>query len=584
MNRAITRFIRNLAGHSGGAQLAPGYRSALSFQRALAVGAIGWMLLGASTITHADDASSSSSSSLTTASSAERPAGVEAMIDLTTTAGVAAVNGAWRYSDASIVETSFRAPDSAGQPTGVAINTHDIVPHAGRADFDDAGWETIQPTTLSARRGTGRVSFNWYRIAVTIPTKIGTFDPSGASVWFVTRLDDYAEVWVDGELDRTYGQQGGSVVAGWNAPNRVLIGRHVKPGQTIQLAIFGMNGPISDAPTNYIFVREARLEFAAGLATPVAVEPHEVNVQVERDDPAIDAIVPPNAKLYKVAEGFQFTEGPIWLRDQQVLLFSDPNHNTIYRLHEGEPLTVFRDRSGYDGADIAEYGQPGSNGLTLDSQGRLTINEHGRHRVTRLEHDGSLTVLADRYEGKRLNSPNDLVYRSDGALYFTDPPFGLPRFFDDPRKELPFSGVYLWKSGRLRLLTRDLKGPNGIVFSPDEKYLYVSNWDPAAKTVTRYPVHRDGTVGRGEIFIDLTKQIAGEDALDGMKADVRGNLYLSAPGGVWIFDARGHHLGTITAPRPVHNFAWGGSDGRTLYLCARSALYRIDLQIPGIRP
>jgi gluconolactonase len=155
-------------------------------------------------------------------------------------------------------------------------------------------------------------------------------------------------------------------------------------------------------------------------------------------------------------------------------------------------LSVFRDKSGYDGADIAEYGQPGSNGLTLDRQGRLTINEHERHRVTRLERDGSLSVLAERYRGERLNSPNDLVYRSDGTLYFTDPPFGLPKFFDDPRKELPSSGVFSWRDGRLRLLTRELKGPNGIVFSPDEKYLYVSNWDPKAKTVTRYPVSRDG--------------------------------------------------------------------------------------------
>jgi len=272
------------------------------------------------------------------------------------------------------------------------------------------------------------------------------------------------------------------------------------------------------------------------------------------------------------------------VRDRDVLLFSDPNHNTIYQYMQSGTLSVFRDKSGYDAADIAEYLQPGSNGLTLDKQGRLTIDEQGRHRVSRLERDGTLTVLADSYEGKRLNSPNDLVYKSDGSLYFTDPPFGLPKFFDDPRKELPYSGVFRWKDGRLQLLTAELKGPNGIVFSPDEKYLYVSNWDPAAKTVTRYPVRRDGTIGRGEILIDLTPQIPGEEALDGMKADIKGNLYLSAPGGVWIFDPSGKHLGTVTAPHPVHNFAWGGKDARTLYLCARSALYRIDLLIPGIRP
>jgi gluconolactonase len=169
-------------------------------------------------------------------------------------------------------------------------------------------------------------------------------------------------------------------------------------------------------------------------------------------------------------------------------------------------------------------------------------------------------------------------------LYFTDPPFGLPKFYDDPRRELAYSGVYRWNRGSLQLLARNLEGPNGIAFSPDEKFLYVGNWDPAAKTVTRYPVHRDGRVGRGEVFIDLTQQVPGEEALDGIKVDVRGNLYLSAPGGVWIFNSAGKHLGTITAPKPVHNFAWGGADGKTLYLCARSALYRVPLLVEGVRP
>ena len=502
-----------------------------------------------------------------------------ATIDLTSDAGVAAVKGAWKYSDARIVEIPFRAPDAAGQPTGREWITNDIEPHAGPADFDDSHWQTVEPTSLAARRGTGRVSFNWYRINLTLPD-----NAAGSSVWFETRLDDYAEVWVDGEIGRQFGQSGGSVVAGWNAPNRLLIERNARPGQHIQLAIFGMNGPISDAPTNYIYLHEAKLQFLPGSEAPVAVTPHEVNIAVERDDPAIEAIVPANAKLFKIAEGFQFTEGPTWVRDRQALLFSDPNHNTIYEYADGKPLAVFREHSGYDGADIAQYGQPGSNGLTLDHDGRLTINEHGRHRVTRLERDGSLTVLAASFEGKRLNSPNDLVYKSDGSLYFTDPPFGLPKFFDDPRKELPYSGVFRWKSDRLQLLTSDLKGPNGIVFSPDERYLYVSNWDPAAKTVTRYRVQSDGGVGKGEVFIDLTQQIPGDEALDGMKADIKGNLYLSAPGGVWIFDSNGKHLGTIRAPKPVHNFAWGGDDGRTLYLCARSALYRVQLLIPGVRP
>jgi gluconolactonase len=229
-----------------------------------------------------------------------------------------------------------------------------------------------------------------------------------------------------------------------------------------------------------------------------------------------------------------------------------------------------------------QYFQPGSNGLTLDPQGRLTINEHGNRRVTRVEKDGKLTVLVDRFEGKRLNSPNDLVYRSDGTLFFTDPPFGLPKFYDDPRKELPYSGVFAIHKGQLKLLTIDLKGPNGIAFSPDEKHLYVGNWDVEKKVVMRYDVDPEGNLANGKVFFDMTSA-AGEDAIDGIKVDQHGNLFVSGPGGLWVISSAGKHLGTIKTPRHPHNMAWGGEDGKTLYLTAQSALYRMPLNIPGIR-
>jgi len=299
-------------------------------------------------------------------------------------------------------------------------------------------------------------------------------------------------------------------------------------------------------------------------------------------DPALDAIVPRDARIEKLAEGFLFTEGPIWVPDGY-LVFSDPNSNTIYRWSDTDGLSVFRTKSGYTGVDIAEYGQPGSNGLTLDREDRLTINEHGNRRVTRLEKNGSLTILADRYEGKRLNSPNDLVYRSDGSLYFTDPPFGLPKAFDDPRKETPFSGVYRWSNGQLQLLTTDMTGPNGLAFSPDEKYLYVGNWDEKKKIVMRYDVKPDGTLANGQVFFDMTSA-PGEDAIDGLKVDRLGNVYVSGPGGLWILSPAGKHLGTVVGPEHAHNFAWGDADGRTLYLTAQTGLYRIRLNIPGTRP
>ncbi len=506
----------------------------------------------------------------------------EATIDLATKAGAQLVRGEWRYSDTKIVEVDFKSAGADSQPTGAPNKAYDFTPHAGRPDFDDSKWEVIDPTILDRRRSAGKLAFNWYRIQITVPARVGNFDPAGSTLVFVTSIDDYAEIWVDGELPRAAGQSGGSVIKGWNAENRLIIGRDVKPGQKIQLAVFGINGPISNPPTNYIYMRYAKLEFHKVTGGPVAVTPQEVNVEVVRLDPAIDAIVSANPKIFKLAEGFQFTEGPIWMKNGD-FLFSDPNANMIYKYSAGGKLSVFKKNSGYSGKDVAEYFQPGSNGLTLDPQGRLTINEHGNHRVTRVEKDGRLTVLADRFEGKRLNSPNDLVYRSDGTLFFTDPPFGLPKFYDDPRKELPYSGVFALYKGQLKLVTTDLKGPNGIAFSPDEKYLYVGNWDPEKKIVMRYDVEAEGNLSNGKVFFDMTKA-PGEDAIDGIKIDQQGNLYVSGPGGLWIISPSGKHLGTIIAPKHPHNIAWGGNDGKTLYMTAQGTLYRMPLKIPGIRP
>ena len=504
----------------------------------------------------------------------------EASINLASKEGAQLVKGEWRYSDTKIVETDFRAAGPDGQPGETPNKAYDFTPHAGRADFNDSKWEVIDPTALDTRRSGGKLAFNWYRIKITVPERIGDFDPSGSTVIFSTSLDDYAEIWVDSEIARAAGQSGGSVIKGWNAENRLIIGRGVKPGQKIQLAIFGINGPISNPPTNYIYMKFAKLEFHKVPAGPVAVIPQEVNVEIVRIDPAIDAIVPANPKIFKLAEGFQFTEGPVWVHSGY-LVFSDPNANAIYKYNPADAkLSLFKTLSGYSGKDIGEYFQPGSNGLTLDPQDRLTINEHGNRRVTRTEKNGRLTVLADRYEGKRLNSPNDLVYRSDGTLFFTDPPFGLPRFYDDPRKELSYSGVFALYKGQLKLVSTDLKGPNGIAFSPDEKYLYIGNWDTEKKIVMRYEVAIDGSLSNGQIFFDMT-DAPGEDAIDGIKVDRRGNLYVSGPGGLWIISPEAKHLGTIVAPKHPHNMAWG-DDGKTLYLTAQGTLYRMPLKVAGV--
>lgn len=302
-----------------------------------------------------------------------------------------------------------------------------------------------------------------------------------------------------------------------------------------------------------------------------------------RLDPSLDALVPPDAVIEKLAGGFLFTEGPIWTR-QGYLLFSDIPANTMYKWtpSDGE-VTVFRKPSGYDGTDAPQGAFIGSNGMTLDHQGRLTICEHGNHRVTRLEEDGSLTVLCSHWDGKRLNSPNDVVYKSDGAMYFSDPPYGFMKLDDDPAKELTFNGVYRYKDGMLTLLHQQMTKPNGLAFTPDEKFLYVGNSDPAKKIWNRFPVLDDGTLGEPVLFADLTT--ATEPGLpDGMKLDKQGNLFCTGPGGTHVFNPEGKRLGLIAPPEIPANVHWGDEDGRTLYMTARTGLYRIKLSTTGIRP
>ena len=503
-----------------------------------------------------------------------------AVVDLATTEGAALVGATWRYRDANIVEAAHRAPGPDLKPSGPPNRTFDIAPQAGAAAFDDTGWEVIPASSLEQRRSSGRLSFGWYRLDLTIPERVGSLATTGTSAVFEIVLDDYSEVWVDGALPTVLGQSGAGLVRGWNAPNRVVVGRDLRPGQRIRIAVFGANGPLSAPPGNFIWIRSATLDFYPSADLGLASDTGGV---IRRLDPALDRIVARDAGIERLASGFQFTEGPVWHPDGY-LLFSDPNANTIYRRTTDGTISVFRTKSGYAGPDIGRYRQPGSNGLTLDAEGRLVINEHGRRRVVRLERNGVITVLADRYEGKRLNSPNDLVYKSDGALYFTDPPFGLPRVFDDAAKELPYSGVFRLAGGTLQRLVPDLTGPNGLAFSPDERFLYVSNWDTGRKVIMRYPVLLDGTLDDGEVFVDVTTSDPGEQAWDGVKVDQQGNVYAAGPGGIWVVSPDGRHLGTISPPETPANLAWGDADARTLYITARTSLYRVRLDVAGIRP
>lgn len=304
---------------------------------------------------------------------------------------------------------------------------------------------------------------------------------------------------------------------------------------------------------------------------------------VVRLDSRFDHLVPKDAVLERIADGFAWVEGPAWNRQGSYLLFSDIPNNAIMKWQDGVGVSLFLKPSGYTGTVPFEGREPGSNGLTFDSTGRLVLCEHGDRRIARLEPDGRRTTLIDRYQGKRLNSPNDLVFKSNGDLYFTDPPFGLPKAFDDPGKELDFQGVYrLSPNGALTLLTKEIKAPNGIAFSPDEKTLYITDVDPNRPAWLAYDVKEDGTITNGRVFFDSTPwKKPNYGGPDGLKLDREGNLFAARPGGINVFAPDGTHLGSIETGGATSNVAWG-DDGSVLYITAGTTIYRIALKTKGM--
>ena len=513
----------------------------------------------------------------------------DVVVDLRTSQGIKTVKTSWKYSDATIVDDQFGAPGPSSDdplllyPTGKKQATWNIEPKAGGKDYNDSNWETLDPTSLEERRCPGRLCFNWYRLNITIPQSIDGYNANGSTVYFEIVIDDYSEIWVNGKLDKTFGQSGNGMIKGFNARNRVLLTQNAIPGEQFQIAVLGINGPLADIPDNYIWIRSATLDFH---------KEYEVNKEwkdlgnVVVTQPQLNDIIDPGQKIEKLADGFQFIEGPVW-HPNGYLLFSDPNANVIYKYSpQTKNVEVYITKSGYTGTDIGKIHQPGSNGLTLDTNGQLYVAQHGNRQIIKHERKGPITVISSNFDGQRLNSPNDLVFKSDGTLYFTDPPYGLEKNYNDPKKETPFQGVYRVKDGKTELLSKEVGGPNGIAFSPDEKYLYVSNWDIRdvmnSKTLYRFPVKRDGTLGAKELFFEMNQTNEAE-ALDGVKVDLKGNVYASAPGGVWVLSPNGTLLGKIIGPERPANMAWG-DDGKTLYLAAHTGLYKIRTKIGGSMP
>jgi gluconolactonase len=339
---------------------------------------------------------------------------------------------------------------------------------------------------------------------------------------------------------------------------------------------------------------------AALLASTVALAQSASDQAVVRLDPALDALVSPDAKVELVKSGFGFTEGPVWVQQGRAgyLLFTDIPGNVIWKLNPQDgQASVYLYNAGFRGPDVwrwgaiqnngydrsdprfEEFAMIGADGLTLDRQGRVIVASFAGRSLDRIEKNGKRTVLADRYEGKRFNCPNDVAVKRDGAIYFTDTYGGLRLREKDPRRELEFNAVFMWKAGKLTLLINDMPATNGLAFSPDEKYLYVNG--SRDKYVRRYEVLPDGTLANGKLFIDLSKETE-RGITDGLRVDTRGNLYETGPGGVWIISQDGRHLGTIRAPEQSTNIGFGDADKKTLYIAARTSIYKIRVNTPGI--
>ncbi len=336
------------------------------------------------------------------------------------------------------------------------------------------------------------------------------------------------------------------------------------------------------------FARRSLVAWAALAAATLPAAAEERIGRVDRADPRLDRVVSPDASLEVLADGHEWTEGPLWVPSEGWVLFSDIPRNAVYKWEEGEGKELYLKPSGYTG-DAPRGGEKGANGLLLGPEGRLVLCQHGDRRIARMEAPLSdpsprFTSLVGAYHGKRLNSPNDATYAADGALYFTDPPYGLEEGVDDPAKELPFQGVYrLPQGGEPTLLTKALSRPNGIGLSPDGKTLYVANSDPDRAVWMAYDVKDDGTIHNGRVFFDATKWVDQRKGLpDGLAIDRKGRLFATGPGGVLVLAPDGTHLGTIRTTQATSNCAFG-DDGSTLYVTADRYLLRIRLRTEGKR-
>jgi gluconolactonase len=327
--------------------------------------------------------------------------------------------------------------------------------------------------------------------------------------------------------------------------------------------------------------------FAVSLAPATRADEKKTIGSIDRKDPKFDELIPKDAQIELLAAGYKWTEGCVWNKKGGFLLYSDIPNNRVVKWSAKDGTSDFLKPAGYTGAEKFTGEEPGSNGLAFDKDGALWLCQHGDRRIAKLGADGKFVTVVDKYMGKRLNSPNDLVFAKNGDLYFTDPPYGLPGQMKDPKKELDFQGVYrINAKGELTLLTKEMTRPNGIGLSPDERTLYVANSDPDKAIVRAFPIKDDGTLGEGKTVFDATKDVAAspnKGLPDGLKVDAKGNIFATAVNGVYVVGPGPDFtfLGRIVTNDKTANVGWG-DDGTVLYLCTNDKLTRVKTTTKGL--
>jgi len=473
----------------------------------------------------------------------------DAIVDLQDDDAAALVGARWRTADAAVREVAFVDAGADLGPGDRPAATYEVVPRPGNADFDDADWRDLAPAQTTERLGHGRVSFVWYRLTVTLPERVGRIRLAGATVVFEVVVDDYAEVWVDGELPLALGRTGGPAAAGFNAPNRVVLTRSARPGQTFTVAVFGMNGPISAAPANYVWIRSATLD----VHRPAPAPPVPLAI-----DGTLTGVLPPVVRAERVAAGFDTTAGPVWAPDGTLLL-SSPAANAVLRWAPEGRVDVVRVKGGYRGVDAGRLARPGPAGLAFDTDGRLVVCQPAHRRVLRVEPHGNTTVLAGRYAGRPLNGPVDVAAAAGGVTYVADPPGAHP------------GGVYAVRSGAVDRLDGGPPAPSALALTPGGDALLAGGADPDGPAVVRWPVRADGTAA------GLPVALAGGGGVTGLATDAAGHVFVAGPDVVRVLDPGGGPLGRVALPEPPTGVAVGAG---ALFVTSATAVFRIPLAHP----